>query len=210
MVASALPMAAPESGVPSSDSPPGSSAPPIAEPAMPSTSVAIQLTPGKAKAASMRRRHQRVRATSATPRSSTAWMKRDGSSWSSSVTIPACLATPACMRNTRMSPGSARPDAIRIEVAPRGGKQRLRAGHVAPVARIGRHRLRLVAEELAPQPANEAEAIAAHPLHARLMVIGRADPAAGGRNNLLARGHETCACLAGDVVLACLHQAKSE
>ena len=83
----------------------------------------------------------------------------------------------------------------RQQMPPRHGKQRLRPGDVAPIAGIGRQRLRLIAEKLAPQPADQPKAVTANTFETRLMVIGRADPAAGRGNNLLARGHETVLAL---------------
>ena len=185
-------MAAPESGVPSSDSPPGSSAPPIAEPAMPSTSVAIQLTPGKAKAASMRRRHQRVESDL----SNAEILNRVDEARRLVVELlghnPGMLGNAGLHAEHENVAGEREAGRDPARVPARGGKQRLRAGHVAPVARIGRHCLRLVAEELAPQPANEPQAIAAHPLHARLVVIGRAGPGPRGSNNGFACYHYLC------------------
>jgi hypothetical protein len=64
----------------------------------------------------------------------------------------------------------------RNEIFARRRQQRLRARHVAPVARIRRELLRLSPLQFAPNPSDQAEAIAADALEACLVVIGRADP----------------------------------
>ena len=67
--------------------------------------------------------------------------------------------------------------------------QRLRSRGAAPVLRIGRHRLGLGSIKLAPGPCDQPKAVGAHTLQARLMVIGRAEPAARRLNDSFALGH---------------------
>jgi len=62
------------------------------------------------------------------------------------------------------------------EVPVRHGEQRLLARRLTPVGRVGDHRLGLRADGRPPYPAQQPEAVAAHALDARLMVVGRAEP----------------------------------
>lgn len=75
-------------------------------------------------------------------------------------------------------------------MTPRKAESRQPDGAATSVSARPR-RLRLVVDEFAPQPADQAEAIAAAPLHARLVVIGRAGPMAGRGYDFLARREET-------------------
>jgi hypothetical protein len=62
------------------------------------------------------------------------------------------------------------------EVAAAERQQALGAGRLAPVARIGRHRLRLKPDRRPPDAAHQADAVAPDAFHRCLVVIGRADP----------------------------------
>ena len=84
---------------------------------------------------------------------------------------------PSRIRNSSTSPGASRAEAL-------GSRCRCAACHSAsialrlgPVHRIGGRRLRLGAQHLAPDSAQQAQAIRARPLAGRLMQIGRSDPA---------------------------------
>ncbi|EGF95348.1 proteophosphoglycan ppg4 [Brevundimonas diminuta ATCC 11568] len=59
---------------------------------------------------------------------------------------------------------------------PRRGPQRLLAPDLGPVGTIGRRRLRLLADCLAPHPAHQAQTVRPLALHAGLMSIGRPQP----------------------------------
>jgi hypothetical protein len=76
---------------------------------------------------------------------------------------------------------------------PRRLGERLARACLAPVAAVGRDRHRLGPVELAPDPAHEAEAVAADAADARLVVVGRAEPAARRGDHLLGvcRSHIT-------------------
>ena len=81
--------------------------------------------------------------------------------------------------------------------ARRLGERLARAG-LAPVAAVGRQRQRLGAVELAPDAAHQPEAVAADALDARLVVVGRAEPAARGGDDAAGIGgdHSTSPLLA--------------
>ena len=57
-----------------------------------------------------------------------------------------------------------------------------------PVARVGGERLRLGAVELAPDAADEADAVGADAADAGLVVVGRAEPGAGEGDDVGAHG----------------------
>ena len=65
----------------------------------------------------------------------------------------------------------------RYQPAHRGLSQGLLARRLRPIRRIGGRRFRLVPVKLAPNPANEAEAIRADMFDAGLMAIGCVEPA---------------------------------
>ena len=103
-------------------------------------------------------------------------MKRSGA-----VTMPQCLATaPVRIRNRISAPGASSVTGDLEHHRPRRLGQRLARAGLAPVAAVGRDRHRLGAVELAPDPADQPEAVAADAPEARLVVVGRAEPAARG------------------------------
>ena len=65
------------------------------------------------------------------------------------------------------------------EMPPRRREQRLRPARLGPIGRIGRRRLWLRTQDRAPDPAQQAEAIAPNALQRGLMPVRRADPASG-------------------------------
>ena len=98
---------------------------------------------------------------------------------SDAVTMPQCLATaPARIRNRISAPGTSSVGGSSIITAAGGLGERLARAGLAPVAAVGRDRHRLGSVEVAPDPADEAEAVAADAADARLVVVGRAEPTA--------------------------------
>jgi hypothetical protein len=81
-------------------------------------------------------------------------------------------------QDQRAGPGLGGGD-FRHHLARTLGQHLARAG-LAPVPAVGRDGKRLVADNLAPDAARQAKAIAADPAQAGLIVVGRAEPAAGG------------------------------
>ncbi len=97
------------------------------------------------------------------------------------VRIPTCLAMArGIIRNRISAPGGASAGAISGIIAARPIGQHLARPGLAPVPAVGRDRERLGPDHLAPDTAREAEAVAADPAQAGLVVIGRAEP--GPRN----------------------------
>ncbi len=94
-------------------------------------------------------------------------------------------------RKTSTSPGCGVKRRDLDEVAAGGLEQGLAAAAFRPVARVGGERLRFAVMELAPDAADEADAIGADALEARLMVVGRAEPFAGEGDDAGAGVHWT-------------------
>ena len=121
-------------------------------------------------------------------------MKRSGA-----VTMPQCLAT-APVAHPEQDQRAGRELGRRPLEHHRPGRlgERLARAGLAPVAAVGRDRHRLGSVELAPDPADQAEAVAADAADARLVVVGRAEPDARRGDDPLRIGgsHSTSPALA--------------
>ena len=92
--------------------------------------------------------------------------------------MPTCLATPPSrIRSTSTSPAAPPPRGTGTRCRPAAASRSSDRARLRPVRRVGRHRLRLRPEHLPPEPAQQPKAIGPRAPAARLVPVGRADPA---------------------------------